>query len=107
MARKTTAVKARPASVQEPRDTMTLIDNRNGKRLDYPILKGTVGPDVVDIRRFYADTGMFTYDPGYGSTGSCTSRITYIDGDVGVLMYRGYPIEELAAKSHFLEVAYL
>lgn len=107
MAKKTTAAKARSAEASVPQDTMTLIDNRNGKRLEYPILKGTVGPDVVDIRRFYADTGMFTYDPGYGSTGSCTSRITYIDGDAGILMYRGYPIEQLAAKSHFLEVAYL
>ena len=107
MAKKTTATKAGAAKASAPQDTMTLIDNRNGKRLDYPILKGTVGPDVVDIRKFYADTGMFTYDPGYGSTGSCTSRITYIDGDVGVLQYRGYPIEQLAQHSHFLEVAYL
>jgi citrate synthase len=107
MARKTTATKAAPAAVPASEETMTLIDNRNGKRWDFNILKGTVGPDVVDFRKFYADTGMFTYDPGYGSTGSCTSSITYIDGEAGVLEYRGYPIEQLAEHSHFLEVAYL
>ncbi len=87
--------------------TVTVTDNRDGRTWEYPILSGSIGPDVVDIRKFYADTGMFTYDPGYGSTGSCTSEITYIDGDKGVLQYRGYPIEQLAEKSHFLEVAYL
>jgi len=107
MAKKTSV--AKPGSVRTParQDSMTMIDNRNGKQFTYPILKGTVGPEVVDIRKFYADTGMFTYDPGYGSTGSCTSTITYIDGEAGVLEYRGYPIEQLAEKSHFLEVAYL
>ncbi len=107
MAKKTTATKAGPAKTSARQDTMTMIDNRNGKQFTYPILKGTVGPEVVDIRKFYADTGLFTYDPGYGSTGSCTSTITYIDGEAGVLEYRGYPIEQLAEKSHFLEVAYL
>ena len=107
MAKKTTATKAAPAKAPARQETMTLIDNRNGKQVTYPILKGTVGPEVVDIRKFYADTGLFTYDPGYGSTGSCTSTITYIDGEAGVLEYRGYPIEQLAEKSHFLEVAYL
>ena len=87
--------------------TVTVTDNRDGRTWEYPILSGSIGPDVVDIRKFYADTGMFTYDPGYGSTGSCTSEITYIDGDNGVLQYRGYPIEQLAEQSHFLEVAYL
>jgi len=104
---KATAVKADAAKAAAKPETVTFIDNRTGKRFDYPIIKGTVGPDVVDIRKFYGDTGMFTYDPGYGSTGSCSSSITYIDGDVGILEYRGYPIEQLAEHSHFLEVAYL
>ena len=75
--------------------------------LDLPIYKGTIGPDVIDIRRLYTDGGVFTYDPGFTSTGSCESAITYIDGDKGELLYRGYPIEQLAEKSHFLEVSYL
>jgi citrate synthase len=66
------------------------------KNYDFPILSGTVGPDVVDISKLYAQSGMFTYDPGFTSTGSCQSRITYIDGDAGILEYRGYPIEQLA-----------
>ncbi|HPG22041.1 MAG TPA: citrate synthase [Amaricoccus sp.] len=77
------------------------------KTLDLPIYHGTVGPDVIDIRRLYSEGGVFAFDPGYTSTGSCESAITYIDGDKGQLLYRGYPIEQLAAKSHFLEVAYL
>ena len=77
------------------------------KTLELPVYHGTIGPDVIDIRRLYADGGVFTFDPGYTSTGSCESSITYIDGDVGELLYRGYPIEQLAEKSHFLEVAYL
>src|SRR6476620_4861579 len=74
---------------------------------DYPVLEGTVGPDVVDIRKLYAQTGMFTYDPGFTSTGSCQSAITYIDGEKGVLLHRGYPIDQLAEQSTFMEVAYL
>ncbi|MER2509454.1 citrate synthase [Amaricoccus sp.] len=77
------------------------------KTLDLPIYSGTIGPDVIDIRRLYADGKVFTYDPGFTSTGSCESAITYIDGDKGELLYRGYPIEQLAEKSHFLEVCYL
>jgi citrate synthase len=77
------------------------------KTLDLPIYKGTLGPDVIDIRRLYSDGDVFTFDPGFTSTGSCESAITYIDGDKGELFYRGYPIEQLAEKSHFLEVAYL
>ena len=69
--------------------------------------RGTIGPACIDIAPLYKDTGHFTYDPGYGSTASTKSAITYIDGDQGVLMYRGYPIEQLAEKSSFLEVAYL
>ena len=74
---------------------------------DYTRMSGTVGPDVVDIRKFYADTGMFTYDPGFTSTASCRSTITYIDGDEGVLLHRGYSIGELAEQSSFMEVCYL
>ena len=78
-----------------------------GKTVDLPVLSGTVGPDVIDISKLYAQTGMFTYDPGFTSTGSCESKITYIDGDEGILLYRGYPIEQLAEKGDFLETCYL
>src|SRR5882757_9357761 len=77
------------------------------KNYDFPILSGTVGPDVVDISKLYAQAGMFTYDPGFTSTGSCQSKITYIDGDAGILEYRGYPIEQLAEHGDFLETCYL
>jgi citrate synthase len=77
------------------------------KTYDFPILSGTVGPEVIDIAKLYAQTGMFTYDPGFTSTGSCQSKITYIDGDAGILEYRGYPIEQLAEKGDFLETCYL
>jgi len=75
--------------------------------VDFPVLAGSVGPDVIDIRPLYNKTKKFTYDPGFMSTASCESKITYIDGDVGILMYRGYPIEQLAEHCDFLEVAYL
>jgi citrate synthase len=75
--------------------------------IDFPVLAGSVGPDVIDIRPLYNKTKKFTYDPGFMSTASCESKITYIDGDVGILMYRGYPIEQLAEHCDFLEVAYL
>ena len=75
--------------------------------VDFPVLTGSVGPDVIDVRALYAKTGKFTYDPGFMSTASCRSRITYIDGDKGILQYRGYPIEQLAEHCSFLEVAYL
>jgi len=78
-----------------------------GKSVDFPVFGGSVGPDVIDIRTLLAKTGMFTYDPGFMSTASCESAITYIDGDQGILLYRGYPIEQLAQKCDFLEVAYL
>ena len=87
--------------------TMTLTDNENGKSVELPVLGGTIGPRVIDIRKLYAQTGHFTYDPGFMATAACRSSITYIDGDEGILLYRGYPIEELADKSDFLEVAYL
>ncbi len=80
----------------------------NGKApVDFPVYQGTVGPDVVDIRKMYAQTGMFTYDTGFMSTAACNSTITYIDGDKGELLYRGYPIEQLAQKRDFLDVCHL
>ncbi|MBL6622959.1 MAG: citrate (Si)-synthase [Alphaproteobacteria bacterium] len=87
--------------------SVTLTDNQTGKAVELPVLSGTVGPDVVDIRTLYAHTGKFTFDPGYGATGSCLSGLTYIDGDKGVLLHRGYPIEQLAAQSDFLELAFV
>ncbi len=75
--------------------------------LEMPIYKGSIGPDVIDIRKLYGATGMFTYDPGFMSTAACNSAITYIDGDKGELLYRGYPIEQLAAKGDFLETCHL
>src|SRR5262250_2352787 len=77
------------------------------QRADMPIRSGTIGPDVIDVGRLYADLDVFTYDPGFAATAATESRITYIDGDAGVLLYRGYPIEQLAEKSSFMEVAYL
>uniref|UniRef100_Q07NH9 Citrate synthase n=1 Tax=Rhodopseudomonas palustris (strain BisA53) TaxID=316055 RepID=Q07NH9_RHOP5 len=77
------------------------------KTYDFPILSGTVGPDVLDISKLYAQSGLFTYDPGFTSTASCQSKITYIDGDAGILQYRGYPIEQLANNGDFLETCYL
>lgn len=74
---------------------------------EFPVLSGTVGPDVIDIRSLYSKTGMFTYDPGFTSTAACDSAITYIDGDKGELLYRGYPIDQLADKSSYIEVCYL
>ena len=98
------------ASTKGPKNkqrTVTLTDNVSGKQVDFPLLSGSIGPDVIDIRRLYADTGYFTYDPGYTATGSTESKITYIDGDKGVLLHRGYSIEDLAEKSDFMEVCYL
>ncbi len=83
--------------------TLTL----DGKTYEFDILDGSVGPSVIDIRSLYAKTGMFTYDPGFTSTAACDSTITYIDGDAGELLYRGYPIDQLAEDSHYLEVCYL
>ncbi len=82
---------------------LTLGDKENS----YAVMSGTVGPDVIDIRKLYAQTGAFTYDPGFTSTASCDSAITYIDGDQGVLLHRGYPIGQLAEHSSFMEVSYL
>jgi len=88
-------------------NTATLTDNRNGKSYEFPILQGTMGPDVIDISTFFGDTGMFTFDRGYTSTAMCRSAITYIDGLKGELMYRGYDIAYLAENKTFLDVAYL
>jgi citrate synthase len=90
-----------------PNKTVTVTDNRTGKSYDFPILEPTIGPDVVDISKFYSDTGMFTFDRGFTSTASCRSRITYIDGGAGKLMYRGYDISYLATKKTFLDTAFL
>ena len=79
----------------------------NNKDLDYNVDKGSIGPDVIDISKLYSETGKFTYDPGFTSTASCKSTITYIDGEEGVLLYRGYPIEQLAEKGNYLETCYL
>ncbi len=87
--------------------SITLIDNRTGKSYEFPILSPTMGPDVIDVRGLYKETGMFTYDPGFTSTASCSSAITYIDGDKGELRYRGYDITDLATKKSYLDVAYL
>ena len=95
------------AADTDTRKTMTLTDNESGSSVELPVIDGSVGPDVLDIRKLYGETGMFTFDPGYGATGSCKSGLTFIDGDNGVLLHRGYPIESLANQSDFLEVAYL
>ena len=79
----------------------------DGKSFDLPVYGGSHGPDVIDIRKLYAQTGMFTYDPGFMSTASCNSNITFIDGDKGELLYRGYPIEQLATQCDFMQVCHL
>src|ERR1700676_3492485 len=95
------------ANVGTVSGSMTLTDNATGKSIELPVLNGSVGPKVIDVRKLYAQTGYFTYDRFFMATAACRSSITYIDGDEGVLMYRGYPIQELADKSDFLEVSYL
>ncbi|HKN08145.1 MAG TPA: citrate/2-methylcitrate synthase, partial [Pseudomonadota bacterium] len=87
--------------------TATLNFSDGSPSVSFPILPGTIGPEVADIRALYGKTGKFTYDPGFLSTASCASKITYIDGDKGELLYRGYPIEQLAVHCNFLEVCYL
>ena len=79
----------------------------DGKTVEMPVRSGTIGPDVIDVGRLYKETNCFTYDPGFTSTANCSSKITYIDGDVGMLLHRGYPIDQLAENSNFLEVCYL
>ncbi|SDO65590.1 citrate synthase [Ralstonia sp. 25mfcol4.1] len=91
-----------------PSDVKATLSFSDGSpSVELPIYKGTVGPDVIDIRKLYGQTGKFTYDPGFMSTASCNSKITYIDGDKGELLYRGYPIEQLAEKCDHLETCYL
>ncbi len=87
--------------------SFTLTDNQSGKNFELPVLESSVGPDVVDVRKFYAETDHFTYDPGFTSTGSCESKISFIDGDKGILQHRGYSIDSLADNCDFMEVAYL
>ncbi|HEX8874290.1 MAG TPA: citrate/2-methylcitrate synthase, partial [Nitrosospira sp.] len=87
--------------------TATLDLGNGGQPFEFPILAGTMGPDVVDIRTLYSRAGVFTYDPGFLSTASSSSKITFIDGDKGILLYRGYPIEQLAVQCDFMEVCYL
>ena len=85
----------------------TLSFSDGSPSIELPIYQGTIGPDVMDIRKLYGQTGNFTYDPGFMATASCGSSITYIDGDKGELLYGGYPIEQLAVNCDFLEVCYL
>ncbi len=87
--------------------TATLNLNDGSAPIELPVLAGTMGPDVVDIRTLHAKSGLFTYDPGYLSTASNSSNITFIDGDKGILLYRGYPIEQLATHCDFVDVCYL
>jgi citrate synthase len=91
----------------QPSRTVVRMSAPDGKSVEFPVLKGTLGPDVVDVRKLYGQTGTFTYDPGFTSTAACSSKITFIDGDEGVLLHRGYSIEDLAQNSTFLETAYL
>jgi citrate synthase len=86
---------------------VTLTDHTTGENYDFPLMPGSTGPKVIDVRSLYGQTGHFTYDPGYTSTGACESQITYIDGEEGILMHRGYRIEDLAEQSDFMEVCYL
>lgn len=90
----------------EKNKTVTLTDNQTGESWEFPVLSGTIGPDVIDIRKLYGETGYFTFDPGFTSTGSCASDLTYIDGEKGILAHRGYSIEDLAEHSDYLEVCH-
>ncbi len=103
----TSATLAKSEKSAEPPAAATATLNVGGKSVELPILNGAVGPSVIDIGKLYAQTGMFTYDPGFTSTASTESQITYIDGDKGVLLYRGYPIDQLAEHGDFLETCYL
>ena len=89
------------------KDTVTLIDNRTGKQIELDLLKPTMGPMTIDVRTLYKELGYFTFDPGFMATASCTSEITYLDGEQGILEYRGYPIEQLAEQSTYVETCYL
>lgn len=91
---------------EEKQKTFTLTNNETGESCELPVLEGTCGPPVIDIRKLYAQSGHFTFDPSFTATGSCKSRLTFIDGEEGILMHRGYDIKDLTDKSSFLEVAY-
>src|SRR3954452_14033600 len=98
----------KPEGTSAPRETLTVTDNRTGRSYEVPITHGTIR--AMDLRQIRVDPkefGMMSYDPAFNNTASCISKITYIDGDVGILRYRGYPIEDLAEKSTYLETAYL
>lgn len=95
------------ANSDKSQNSVTLTDNESGQQWELPVIDGTVGPRVIDIRKLYGETGMFTYDPGFTSTASCDSEITYIDGDKGILMHRGYRIEDLAEHCDFMDVCHL
>ena len=88
-------------------ESITIVNDASGDKVTFPVLQGSCGPRVIDIRKLYGATDMFTYDPGFTATGSCESKITFIDGEAGILLHRGYPIEDLAAYSDFMEVCYL
>ncbi len=96
-----------PTSAPGRSETVTLVDHRRDRSYELPVRRGTMGPELIDIQRLYRETGLFTYDPGYTSTGSCASGLTYIDGEAGILLHRGYRIEDLAQHSDYLEVCYL
>ncbi|MCE9523250.1 MAG: citrate (Si)-synthase [Alphaproteobacteria bacterium] len=96
---------SKPSFASKPAGKATLV--YGNKSVELPVSRGSVGPDVVDIRKLYAEANLFTYDPGFTATASCESGITYIDGDEGILLYRGYPIDQLAEHSDFIEVCYL
>ncbi|MBV8062898.1 MAG: citrate (Si)-synthase, partial [Nevskia sp.] len=88
-------------------NTYSLLNNETGEKVELPLVQGTLGPAGADVGKVYDKMDLFTYDPGFTSTCSCKSAITYIDGDKGILLYRGYPVDQLAGKSSFIEVAYL
>ena len=93
--------------MSKKKETITIIDNSTGKKFEFNKKDGSIGPSVIDFSSFYSKTGMFVYDPGFTSTASCQSEITYIDGEKGQLLHRGYKIEELADSSDYAEVCYL
>ena len=101
------AANEQPANANAPKDTVRIHDGNANASYDFPMRHGTLGPSVVDIGKLYGQTDLFTYDPGFTSTASCESKLTFIDGDRGILLHGGYPIEQLAEKASFLEVCYV
>ena len=93
--------KSEARAAQAVRHSFTFTDNEPGQSWEFPTLQGTMGPKVIDTRKLYSQTGVFTYDPGFASTASCTSDITYIDGDAGILLHRGYAIDDLAKNKYY------